>query len=326
MSWKTKNFKNIPAVLKGRKQWVTWGRNGKDKQGNYYQLKQPFNPVTGKPAKIDDPTTWATYEDCEKAVDKLKYTGLGYVFNEDYIAIDLDNVIDEKGNMLPDVILLLEGLDSYTEYSQSKRGVHVILSKGVINLQKNSGKLPVTTAEAQRFTREGVKVPAIEMYTTGRYFAITGNIYNGKKIIKENTTEARRLYRTYINPVERPEATATIKSKQKPKATLTDKIKALLAVMYRGKNGKKIKKLWEGDISDYKSQSEADLALCNYLAFYTDKKPQAINDAFICSGLYREKWDEARGAKTYGQLTIELALKNFRGRTISTYKKETALA
>ena len=49
MSWKTKNFKNIPAVLKGRKQWVTWGRNGKDKQGNYYQLKQPFNPVTGKP-------------------------------------------------------------------------------------------------------------------------------------------------------------------------------------------------------------------------------------------------------------------------------------
>ena len=96
--------------------------------------------------------------------------------------------------------------------------------------------------------------------------------------------------------------------------------------MYRGKNGKKIKKLWEGDISDYKSQSEADLALCNYLAFYTDKKPQAINDAFICSGLYREKWDEARGAKTYGQLTIELALKNFRGRTISTYKKATALA
>ena len=162
------------------------------------------------------------------------------------------------------------------------------------------------------------------MYTTGRYFAITGNIYNGKKIIKENTAEARRLYRTYISPVERQEATATIKSKHNPKAELTDEIKALLAVMRRGKNGAKINKLWEGDTGDYKSQSEADLALCNYLAFYTDKNPQAINDAFICSGLYREKWNEARGAKTYGQLTIDLALKNFRGRTISTYKKETA--
>lgn len=319
-------YKYVPAVLKGRKQWVTWGRNGKDWQGNFYPLKKPFNPVTGKPASSTDPSTWATYEECEKAVKKLKYSGLGYVFNEDYIAIDLDNVIDEKGNMLPDVLLLLEELDSYTEYSQSKRGIHVILSKGVINLQKNSGKLPVTTAELQRFTREDVKVPAIEMYTTGRYFAITGNIYNGKKIIKENTEEARRLYRTYINPVERPEATATIKSKHNHKAELTDETKALLAVMYRGKNGAKIKKLWEGDTGDYKSQSEADLALCNYLAFYTDKNPQAINDAFIYSGLYRDKWDESRGAKTYGQLTIDLALKNFRGRTISTYKKETALA
>ena len=319
-------YKYVPAVLKGRKQWVTWGRNGKDWQGNFYPLKKPFNPVTGKPASSTDPKTWATFEECEKAVKKLKYSGLGYVFNEDYIAIDLDNVIDEKGNMLPDVLLLLEELDSYTEYSQSKRGIHVILSKGVINLQKNSGKLPVTTAELQRFTREDVKVPAIEMYTTGRYFAITGNIYNGKKIIKENTEEARRLYRTYINPVERPEATATIKSKHNHKAELTDETKALLAVMYRGKNGAKIKKLWEGDTGDYKSQSEADLALCNYLAFYTDKNPQAINDAFIYSGLYRDKWDESRGAKTYGQLTIDLALKNFRGRTISTYKKETALA
>ena len=321
-----KAYKYVPAVLKGRKQWVTWGRNGKDWQGNLYPLKKPFNPVTGQPASSTDPKTWATFEECEKAVKKLKYSGLGYVFNEDYIAIDLDNVIDEKGNMLPDVLLLLEDLDSYTEYSQSKRGIHVILSKGAINLQKNSGKLPVTTAELQRFTREDVKVPAIEMYTTGRYFAITGNIYNGKKIIKENTEEARRLYRTYINPVERPEATATIKSKHNHKAELTDETKALLAVMYRGKNGAKIKKLWEGDTGDYKSQSEADLALCNYLAFYTDKNPQAINDAFIYSGLYRDKWDESRGAKTYGQLTIDLALKNFRGRTISTYKKETALA
>lgn len=321
-----KKYKHVPAVMKGVKQWVTWGRNGKDEQGNYYPLKKPFNPVTGKPASSTDPSTWATYEECEKAVSKFKYSGLGYVFNEDYIAIDLDNVIDEKGNMLPDVILLLEGLDSYTEYSQSKRGVHVILSKGAITLNKNSAKLPVTKAQLQRCTREGVKVPSIEMYTKGRYFAITGNIYNGHQIIKENTKEARRLYREYIDPVEAVGVSTTIHTRKKPTEALTEPLKALLAVMYRGKNGAKIKKLWDGDISDYKSQSEADLALCNYLAFYTDKDPQAINDAFIYSGLYREKWDEARGAKTYGQLTIELALKNFRGRTISTYRKDTATA
>lgn len=321
-----KKYKDVPAVMKGVKQWVTWGRNGKDEQGNHYPLKKPFNPVTGKPASSTDPSTWATYEECEKAVSKFKYSGLGYVFNEDYIAIDLDNVIDEKGNMLPDVILLLEGLDSYTEYSQSKRGVHVILSKGAITLNKNSAKLPVTKAQLQRCTRQGTKVPSIEMYTKGRYFAITGNIYNGHNIIKENTKEARRLYREYIDPVEAVGVSTTIHTRRKPAKALTEPLKALLAVMYRGKNGAKIKKLWDGDISDYKSQSEADLALCNYLAFYTDKDPQAINDAFIYSRLYRDKWDESRGAKTYGQLTIELALKNFRGRTISTYRKDEATA
>ena len=62
--------------------------------------------------------------------------------------------------------------------------------------------------------------------------------------------------------------------------------------------------------NDYPSQSEADLALCRLLAFYTNCDAGEIDRLFRQSGLYRPKWDEPHfaGGKTYGQATIEKAV------------------
>src|SRR5699024_11137370 len=62
---------------------------------------------------------------------------------------------------------------------------------------------------------------------------------------------------------------------------------------------------WQGI---YHSQSEADLALCNQLAFWTQKDQVRMDRIFRTSGLMRQKWDTKRGAYTYGQLTIEKAI------------------
>ncbi len=72
----------------------------------------------------------------------------------------------------------------------------------------------------------------------------------------------------------------------------------------------KIGRLWSGDYKDYPSQSEADLALCRLLAFYTNCDAGEIDRLFRESGLYRPKWDEPHfaGGKTYGQATIEKAV------------------
>lgn len=60
---------------------------------------------------------------------------------------------------------------------------------------------------------------------------------------------------------------------------------------------------WEGD---YKSHSEADLALCIDIARLSrDKK--LIDKVFRLSALWRPQWDDKRGQLTYGQLTINTA-------------------
>ncbi len=59
-------------------------------------------------------------------------------------------------------------------------------------------------------------------------------------------------------------------------------------------NGGKFSRLWAGnwqaDFGD-KSQSEADLALCGLLAFWTRRDKERMDRLFRRSGLYRDKWD-----------------------------------
>lgn len=88
------------------------------------------------------------------------------------------------------------------------------------------------------------------------------------------------------------------------------------------RNGEKFSELWEGGLSELPSQSEADLALCQMLAFWTNKNAAQTDRLFRASGLYRAKWDERHGRDTYGALTIQKAL----DRTTETYKPRTGKA
>ncbi len=74
--------------------------------------------------------------------------------------------------------------------------------------------------------------------------------------------------------------------------------------------GLRFSSLWNGDISAYQSQSEADLALCRELAYWTGRDPQRIDNLFRCSGLMRDKWGRRWGDSNYGQKTIDLACKS----------------
>jgi hypothetical protein len=70
------------------------------------------------------------------------------------------------------------------------------------------------------------------------------------------------------------------------------------------KNSSKFEALWSGDTSGYASHSEADKALINLLAFYTQDKGQ-LDALFRQSGLCREKWLKRPG---YRDTTIAKAL------------------
>ena len=74
-------------------------------------------------------------------------------------------------------------------------------------------------------------------------------------------------------------------------------------------NAPKFIKLFDdGDTSDYNGDaSNADGALCAILAYRTRDKAQ-IDRLFRQSALIRPKWDEKRGTRTYGEITVDGAL------------------
>jgi NrS-1 polymerase HBD domain/AAA domain len=103
-------------------------------------------------------------------------------------------------------------------------------------------------------------------------------------------------------------------------------IKTRLDTALKSKQAPLLSQLVEGPYQDiqnatgqqrYPSQSEADQALCNILAFWLGRDPTAMDNVFRQSALMRPKWDEAHSADglTYGQLTIRKATED----STSTY-------
>ena len=75
-------------------------------------------------------------------------------------------------------------------------------------------------------------------------------------------------------------------------------------------NGDRFERLWSGEWQgDHRSQSEADFDLCRtFLAFWTGRNAERMDRLFRQSGLYRPKWHERHGARTYGEITIAKAI------------------
>lgn len=261
---------NIPTELKKLKQFVCWV--GKD--------KIPKNAYTGKNAQSNNPDTWADFDTAVAACSKYNFDGVGFMFANGYFGVDLDHCIDNV-DFCDEFV---ETLQSYAEISKSGTGIHIICR----------GVLP---SGARR--KNGV-----EMYSSGRYFICTGNIYNEKYRNVVDCTESVKVLHSKYLPSETPRA-----EKALPVASyismddqeVVDKARNcksgyLFTMLYQGE--------WQGV---YSSQSEADLALCNMLAFWTQKDPAQMDRIFRSSGLMRPKWEERRGANTYGQITISKA-------------------
>ena len=143
---------------------------------NFKNGKLPFNPITNVVAKTNDSKTWAPYNIALNIFQNHSYDGIGFVFNniDEYIGIDLDNcIIDNQINSFAQKIIIL--LDSYTEYSPSRNGLHIICK-----------------AEQFKNINIGIKRNNIEIYNNDRFFTVTGDIYL-KRSINERSKEIQFL-------------------------------------------------------------------------------------------------------------------------------------
>src|ERR1019366_5413071 len=145
----------------------------------------------------------------------------------------------------------------------------------------------------------------VEMYDDSRFFAMTGQcLPNTPHTIEPRQDELNALYRDVFgdDAENGNERLLTQDSNH-----LEDGL--IITKASNAKNGAAFKRLFDGDISDYGGDdSSADLALCDRLAFWCANDPGQSDSLFRQSQLMRKKWDERRGATTYGELTIQKAI------------------
>lgn len=220
--------------------------------------KIPKNPKTGWNASVTDPTTWGTYEEVVKA----GFPHIGFVFKkgDPYVAIDMDPPCNDEERVNHDHIY--NTVVSYTERSMSGEGVHIIAH----------GSIP-----------HAVKRDHVEIYDRERYFIMTGDHIEGRPTTIEDCNDV-------INGiVEQADSERSVAIEHSEPEKETDRAVYDKCLSYA--NGDRFNELWEGRWQGnpkYPSQSEADLALINHLAFVSHNNDQTVR-MFRTSALGQRK-------------------------------------
>jgi putative DNA primase/helicase len=118
--------------------------------------KVPYSPRTGRRASSTDLLTWGTFEEALEAYENGEYAGLGFVFcsGDPYTGVDLDDCVNENGEIAPWALEIVCYLDSYTELSATGTGLHIIVRGDVPNRRKGD----------------------VEVYSSKRFFTMTGHV------------------------------------------------------------------------------------------------------------------------------------------------------
>ncbi|PEM04763.1 DNA primase [Bacillus cereus] len=282
-------FNQIPTELKNTPHWILWRsevRNGK-------KTKVPYQ-INGEMAQSNNKRSWSTFPTIIKFYEQGDYDGIGFMFSKDdpFIGIDIDHCIQEGAltSLAEDVI---EIVNSYTEYSPSGDGIHIIAK----------GKLPL---KGPGTGRKNVDI-GLEVYRHGRYFTFTGDCLD-QVSVEDRTDELKILFEKYLKEKSKPEKKQSTTSFERKDITSLSNAE-LWEQMFDSKSGAAIKDLFQGMLING-DHSSTDMALCNHLAFWTDKDAVKMDSMFRESSLLREKWDKPHSSdgRTYGQMTIDTAI------------------
>lgn len=282
-------YSAIPQELKDYKNWVCW-QAYPDPKSHSGISKKPVNPKTGGLAQSNNPDTWSDFETAVR--QSGKYSGIGFMFsNSPFFGVDLDDMpqdIEDYQNGGADNIIseFVNTLQSYTEFSQSKTGVHIICK----------GTLPEGRRKAKNDSG------GFEMYENGRFFVVTGNYCSEYGYINDCTESVKPLHSKYLGKTAEPKP-----NRQNITVNLNS-VDDIVRAACSAKNGNLFRALYSGDFSAYASQSEADMAFCNMLAFWCGCDSEKMDAIFRQSGLMRDKWDRKQSGTTYGVITLQKAI------------------
>lgn len=246
-------YNNIPAEIRDINSWVVWRY---EDTVSPKPTKVPYNARTGRHASHSNPDTWSTYNEVITSLNSGLYDGIGFVLSDrdPYTFIDFDE--SDKPENCERHQSIANHFESYAEISPSGRGLHIIVKGSVPNGRKRNG---------------------VEVYSTLRYMTMTGNVYKDLPPVDYNE-DVNKLW----CEMQPPKTNNEWYYMGLEEAEYTDD--EVVEMAAKASNGALFTTLWEGDWSKYPSQSEADFALIDIIAFYSKNKVQ-IKRLFKQSGL-----------------------------------------
>ena len=307
----------IPETLRDREQWIVWRYEYKPDRDEW--TKPPIQ-VGGGYASSTDPDTWTAFEDAVEyhERDDTDTDGLGFVLSDGgvLVGLDYDDCRDpDSGGLEAWAAELLDDVTTYTEVSPSGTGLRQF-GIGIVPDGGKRGDVDGSPGHVEMYDGSG-----------GRYLSVTGQHVAGTPAGTEQVNDAvADVHARYVADDDGSEAADETAATADGGAVdagspglkgggstpgpgssvLTDA--EIVEKAKTAENGDLFADLWDGRTPGYESHSEADMALCGLLAFWTGGDRQQMDRLFRKSGLCRDKWDEDRGAKTYGELTIDEAL------------------
>lgn len=194
---------NIPPDLANRQQWLLWKfelKEGRDKPA-----KMPYYVQGGRRSGGQgddrDRMRLATLSVVRRAYERGGWSGIGFAFLPDdgLIGIDIDGAIDpDTGAVSERCTNIIKACNSFTEYSPSGKGVHIIVHG---------------TTDTNKFDPIG-----LEVFCKSQFFTFTANRYpdTPAEVSPIDDGVLRRLHAT-INDAK--EAARAEKQAAAPKAT-----------------------------------------------------------------------------------------------------------
>lgn len=297
------NIDNLPKELIETGLFCCW--KYEDNKGR--KTKIPYNPYTNKRADSSDLNTFAPFTVALETLNQSNgfYNGLGMGIFKGLCAVDIDSCINDNGEIETLALDVIETMDSYTERSPSGKGIRILFKTPNFDLSAEQYK--------KKYYVNNQKI-RLEIYVQGitnRYVTVTGDILTPEQLplpieerskqlpIEERTAQLQIILDKYMLR-NAPGAIPTVGAG----VALSD----AQIISKAEQTNLKFKALWAGNWQGYASQSEAVLALCNMLAFWTGRDAGRMDNLFRQSGLMNEKWDRRESGTTRGALEIKKAI------------------
>lgn len=301
------DYSAVPEELRNACIWLPF-RTRPRRSGDPADVHKVPYDADGRGADYPNPEVWMPFDKALEMFSTDAYEGIGICTTESmgYVLVDFDDCV-EDGVIAPDVIELIRQLDTYTEWSYSGTGVHLIAKGKWFSGHKAS-------------TQTGT----IEVYDSKRFFVVTGEILEGSRSTIEPRQDvidyvdrsydfsARTNRRSGATQRSKAPVEVTVKCDKPPLFTDEAVIRAIdqLWLLNRYWNG------WRGPDED---ASSADFALGCGLAFLTDHNVNQMRRLMMQSKLNRPKYQTRRGHSDYLGYTLEKCIGRVSGSWDGSY-------